>query len=91
MDRRSLIDEVKQVIKQNYSKADCGLDFYKRPDHRIAGDVITTVWQKDGITVDICRRYAYFEITGLTDEEEAEIKAFYEMNKYKNNNKEDSK
>ena len=35
----------------------------------IAGDYMETIYQEDGIVVDICRGYCYLEIFGLSDEE----------------------
>jgi len=35
----------------------------------IAGDLMTTVYDNDGITVDYCYHYEYLEIFGLSEEE----------------------
>jgi hypothetical protein len=35
----------------------------------VAGDPMTTIYEENGITVDYCHCYEYFEIFGLTDEE----------------------
>lgn len=33
------------------------------------GDIMETVYEEDGITIDFCPRYYYLEIFGLSDEE----------------------
>lgn len=35
----------------------------------LVGDIMDTIYEKDGIVVDICYYYNYIEIFGLTDEE----------------------
>ena len=71
------IDLVKKVIKDNYSDADCGLFF--TPNW--AGDTMTTIWEEDGVTIEICYNYSYFEVFGLTEEEENELSRFYDSMK----------
>lgn len=67
----SRIDKVKNVIRNNY--VDCGLFFTRN----WVGDPMLTIWEEDGVTIDICYDYAYFEVFGLTEEEENELSAFY--------------
>ena len=69
----SRIDKVKDVLRSKYSDAMCGLFFNKN----WAGDHMITIWEENGVTVDICYEYAYFEVFGLTEEEENELLAFY--------------
>ena len=69
----SRIDKVKNVIRDRYSDAMCGLFF--TPSW--IGDPMSTIWEEDGVTIDICYRYEYFEVFGLTEEEENELLAFY--------------
>lgn len=68
-----VIDKVKNVIRNRYSDAMCGLFF--TPNW--AGDPMSTIWEEDGVTIDICYEYQYFEVFGLTEEEENELLAFY--------------
>ncbi len=68
------IDLVKRVIKDNYSDAAYGLFFTRN----WAGDPMTTIWEDDGVTIDICYNYSYFEVFGLTEEEENELSRFYD-------------
>ncbi len=73
MSNVSRIDKVKNVIRDSINAADCGLFF--TPNW--AGDQMSTIWEEDGVTIDICYDYQYFEVFGLTDEEENELLAFY--------------
>ena len=70
----SRIDKVKNVIRDRYVEADCGLFFTRN----WIGDPMSTIWEKDGVTIDICYNYQYFEVFGLTEEEEKELLAFYD-------------
>ena len=70
----SRIDKVKNVIKNRYPEADCGLFFTRN----WIGDPMSTIWEEDGVTIDICYSYQYFEVFGLTEEEEKELLAFYD-------------
>ena len=67
------IDLVKEVIKDRYNDANCGLFFTRN----WAGDSMATIWEEDGVTIDICYNYSYFEVFGLTEEEENELSRFY--------------
>ena len=69
----SRIDKVKNVIRNRYINARCGLFF--TPNW--IGDPMSTIWEEDGVTIDICYDYEYFEVFGLTEEEENELLAFY--------------
>ena len=69
----SRIDKVKNVIKNRYIEAECGLFFTRN----WAGDPMSTILEEDGVTIDICYNYQYFEVFGLTEEEENELIAFY--------------
>ena len=70
----SRIDKVKNVIRNNYSDARLGLFF----TGNWIGDPMSTIWEEDGVTIDICYDYEYFEVFGLTEEEENELLAFYD-------------
>lgn len=69
----SRIDKVKDVIRDRYMDAMCGLFF--TPNW--VGDHMSTIWEGDGVTIDICYDYEYFEVFGLTEEEQNELLAFY--------------
>ena len=44
----------------------------------LVGDEMTTIYDKDGITVDICYDWGYIEIFGLTDEEFETVANLYD-------------
>jgi len=70
----SKLDKVKEVIKENFRLAECGI-FNTR---NIMGDFMETIYEEDGVTVDICRGWEYFEVFGLSNPEFAELKDFYD-------------
>lgn len=67
------LEKTKEIIKKNFSLYDCGL-FNTR---NLVGDSMSTIYDEDGLTIDVCYYYSYFEVFGLTDEEFAELKKFY--------------
>lgn len=68
------LDIAKKVIKENINKARYGI-FDTR---NMVGDDMDTLYDSDDLTIDICYRYAYFEVFGLTDNEFAELDKYYE-------------
>lgn len=73
------VDIAKRIIKENFDCGDCGL-FYTR---NITGDDMETIYDKDGLTIDICYEWSYFEVFGLTVEEFKELSIFYGVLKRK--------
>lgn len=69
----SELEEVKKIIKENYSDAECGLFFSRN----ILGDSMSNIYCKNGISVDICYDYEYFEVFGLDPVQELELIEFY--------------
>ena len=69
----SNLEIAKQIIKENYDRGDCGL-FGTR---NIVGDEMTELYNENGLKVDICYRYSYFEVFGLSSEEMDELKDYY--------------
>lgn len=70
----SKLDRAKKVISERISDAECGI-FNTR---NIAGDAMTTIYEDDDLTIDICYHWSYFEVFGLTDEEFKELEKFYD-------------
>ena len=68
------LDIAKKIIKENFKSADCGI-FNCR---NWAGDPMETIYTSDGLTIDICYYYSYFEVFGLSEEEFNELKEYYE-------------
>ena len=67
------LEIAKQIIKENYKSADCGI-FNSR---NLIGDSMTTIYDKDGLVIDICYYYSYFEVFGLSYEEFEELEEYY--------------
>ena len=68
------LEIAKNIIKKNYEDAQCGIFDCRN----IVGDSMTTIYDEDGLQIDICYRYSYFEVFGLTDEEFQELEGCYE-------------
>ena len=75
-ERRELNDifEVKKIIKEYYNEASYGL-FFNRNN---VGDKMINIYNKNGIQIDICYDYGYFEIFGLDSLQKTELTKFYE-------------
>lgn len=67
------LEKAKEIIKEHYKDADCGI-FNTR---NWAGDVVTTIYDKDGLTVDICYNWSYYEVFGLSNDDFAELSKYY--------------
>lgn len=53
--------------------ANCGI-FNTR---NIVGDSMEEIFNNDGLKIDICRLWKYFEVFGLSDDEFEELEKFY--------------
>ena len=67
------LDIAKKIIKEHYKEADCGL----YDTRNIVGDWMTTIYEDDGLTIDICYNYSYFEVFGLSNKDFEELLTFY--------------
>lgn len=67
------LEKAKEIIKENFKYGDCGIF----NSQNIVGDPMVNIYDKDGLTVDICYFYGYFEVFGLTDEEFDELAEYY--------------
>ena len=75
------LDTAKKIIKENYKDADCGIF----DSHNIVGDWMTNIYNDNGLVIDICYRWSYFEVFGLFDNEFNELEKFYNtLNKEEN-------
>ena len=70
----SVFEEVKKVIKEHFSIASCGLFFCRNT----AGDEMTNIYDKNGIQIDICYEWSYFEVFGLDLSQQLELTMFYD-------------
>ena len=73
----------KDIIKEWYHQADCGLFFCRG----MFGDSVCPLYDNRDIdlTIFICFYWAYFVVIGLTSEEETELKKYYESLRKENN------
>lgn len=67
------LDEIKAIIDLHgdeyaYGLYDC---------RNICGDEMTNIYDKDGVTVDICTDNAYIEVVGLSDVDFDKLSDYY--------------
>lgn len=67
------LEKAKEIVKENYRDAQCGM-FNTR---NVVGDVMTNIYDENGLIVDICYDYMYFEVFGLSDNEFVELLKYY--------------
>ena len=67
------LEKAKKIISEYFSQAECGI----YDTHNVIGDLMGTIYEENGLRIDICVYYGYFEVFGLTDEEFEELKRFY--------------
>lgn len=70
----SRLETAKKIIKEHMDTVMWGI-FDTR---NILGDFMRTIFDEDGLRIDICDDWGYFEVFGLTGEEFLELKKFYE-------------
>ena len=71
--KKSNLDIAKEVIDKLVPIADCGI-FDSR---NLVGDPMTTVYSANGLTIDVCYRYSYFEVFGLSAGEFKQLEKYY--------------
>lgn len=80
------LEKAKEIIKANIDRGKYGI-FDSR---NIVGDSMKTIFSQDGLTVDICEYWQYFEVFGLADKEFRELSRYYdELLKRKGRNRND--
>lgn len=67
------LEKAKRVIDIYYNAAKRGIFTCKG----WSGDDMDTIYSSDEITIDICYRYEYFEVFGLSRDEFEELKEYY--------------
>jgi len=75
--RDDLLNDIKEVIynEERYGFVAHGGLFFSR---NIAGDIMENVASfGNGVEVDVCRNYDYFEVFGLTKEEQKSLSEWY--------------
>ena len=74
------LEKAKEIIKENIDDGRCGI--YNT--RNLIGDTMTNLfkeYKEDGLIIDICYNYSYFEVFGLTDDEFEELKKYYRRTK----------
>lgn len=67
------LEKAKEIIKEHYKEGDCGL----YDSRNIVGDWMTNIYNNDGLCIDICYGYSYFEVFGLSSKEFDELARYY--------------
>ena len=68
------LEKAKEIIKEYYKEGNCGI----YDSRNIVGDWMTNIYNDNGLTIDICYGWSYFEVFGLSDEEFTELCKYYE-------------
>lgn len=69
----SKLEKAKEIVKAYYREADCGI-FNSR---NVVGDWMETIYKGEGLTIDICYSYAYFEVFGLSNTDFEKLEKYY--------------
>ena len=69
----SNLEKAKEIVKEHYRFARCGI-FDSR---NLVGDCMETIYEGEGLTVDICFYYSYFEVFGLSNADFKELERYY--------------
>lgn len=69
---KTKLEKAKEIIKEHY--VPCGIF----DSMNVVGDPMCTIYQDNGLQIDVCYYYEYFEVFGLTDSEFAELEKYYE-------------
>ena len=67
------LEIAKKVIYEHYDSARLGI-FDCRND---VGDEMINIYDKDGLSIDICYYHEYFEVFGLSQAEFEELEIYY--------------
>lgn len=67
--------KAKDIIREYFEDANCGLFFTRNT----TSDPMETIFKGERIKVDICIVWSYFEIFGLTEEEQKELTDYYDQ------------
>lgn len=67
------LEKAKEIIKEYYEEGRCGI-FNSR---NTLGDPMINIYDGGNFTIDICYRYSYFEVFGLSNREFAKLVKYY--------------
>ena len=69
----SKLEIAKKIIKEYYPQAKCGI--FDCPNW--IGDPMETIYKNDGLIIDICYQWMYFEVFGLSFEDFTKLTDYY--------------
>lgn len=68
------LDMAKRIIRAHFDSGCCGL----YDTRNIVGDSMETIYDNEGLRIELCTNWSYFEVFGLSKAEFLELKKFYE-------------
>ena len=68
------LEKAKEIIRENFQDARCGI-FASR---NVCGDLMTCLYEGDGLSIYICYDWEYFEVFGLYGKELDELIGYYD-------------
>ncbi len=68
------LEKAKSIIKENIHNAPCGI-FNTRNN---VNDSMVNLYTGDGLVIDICYSWMYFEVFGLLKDEFRELENYYD-------------
>lgn len=69
----SKLEKAKEIVKKYYRYARCGLF----DSMNFVGDHMETIYEGEGLTIDICYCYSYFEVFGLSKADFKVLERYY--------------
>ena len=69
------LEIAKKVIEENFEDGRYGI-FDSR---NVVGDWMETIYNEDGLIIDICYNWSYFEVFGLDDKDFTELEKYYKI------------
>lgn len=70
----SNLEKAKEIVKAYYKVANCGI----YDSRNICGNSMRTIYEGEGLTIDICYYYSYFEVFGLSKKDFEELEKYYD-------------
>lgn len=67
------LEKAKEIIKDMIMYGCCGI-FNTR---NVVGDSMVNLYNNNGLVIDICYYFEYFEVFGLSEEEFSQLKEYY--------------
>ena len=67
------LEKAKEIIKEHLEDATCGI-FDSR---NLVGDWMTNIYNNNGLAIDICYNYSYFEVFGLSKDDFIKLERYY--------------